>query len=448
MLVFAFVFGTVPCVAAGERNDAFWPQFRGPAGQGIGNAESIPIDFGLDHGLKWRTAIKGKGWSSPVIADGRIWITTSVTTEATPEERAARLANVQEPQSKEVAGSIELSAICVDLATGEILHDISLAKFDDPDPIHPLNSYSSPTPVIDGQRLFCHFGSYGTWCLDANTGGILWTRRLVIDHSVGPGGSPAIVGDHLIIVCDGIDAQFIASLNPTTGEEQWRTSRPPMRATNGEFQKAYSTPMLIEVKGETQVVIPGAQWIVAYEPTTGKEIWRVDHGNGFSISSTAIYTGTPDRVGLVVFTTGFGQSEVVAIRPDGMGDVTLSHIAWRTDRGVPAKPSLVASGKLLYMIDDNGVFTCLNSDDASVVFRKRVQGNFSASPLLVAGYIFLCNQEGVITIVKQGLEFEEIATIQLDEKLMASPAVANNDLLIRSEHSLMRFTSEKSEAGE
>jgi outer membrane protein assembly factor BamB len=423
--------------------DATWLQFRGPNGQGVSTTASLPTNFGITQGMEWQTPIQGKGWSSPVVANGHVWLTTAITTDATPEEREAGLAGTSLPEMKDVAGSVQLFAICVDLESGKILQEIELAKFDDPEPIHPLNSYASPTPVIDGEYVYCHFGSYGTWCLRESDGEIVWTKRLVIDHSVGPGGSPFLVDNLLTVACDGIDVQFVVALDKSTGEEVWRTPRPKMRAVNGEFQKAYSTPMLIKVNRKEQLVVPGAQWVVAYDPQTGSELWRVDHGNGFSLSSAPIYTGNDEEIGLVVFTTGYGQTEVVAIRPDGSGDVTLSHVAWRSDRNVPAKPSPVYANGLIYTIDDNGVLSCFRSDDATIVFRKRVPGNFSASPLLAAGHIYLSNQEGIVTVIKQSDQYEEVAKIQLDGRLMASPAVVGEALIIRSEQSLMKFTTEK-----
>ena len=427
--------------SAADPSDTSWPQFRGPSGQGTSSATDVPINFGLDQGMKWRTPIQGKGWSSPVVSGGRVWLTTGVTTEATPEELEQKLAGDKMRDQKEVAGAVTLRAVCLDLASGAIMHDIELATFDDPEPIHPLNSFASPTPCMDGEHVYCHFGSYGTWCLNAATGQIIWTKRLVIDHSVGPGGSPIVAGNLLLLVCDGIDAQFVAALNKKTGEEVWRTPRPPMRAINGDFQKAYSTPILIEVNGVEQAVVPGAQWIVAYAPATGRELWRIDHGNGFSISGTPIYTGTRDTVGVVIFTTGFGEKKLVAVRPDGMGDVTLSHTQWSSDSNVPAKPSPVASGDRIYMIDDNGVLTCFRPSDATTVFRKRVPGNYSASPLLAGGHLYLCSQEGVVTVIKDAEQYVEVAKTTLDARLMASPAVVGNDLLFRSEKSLMRFAN-------
>ncbi|MGV3483171.1 MAG: PQQ-binding-like beta-propeller repeat protein [Planctomycetaceae bacterium] len=437
-LLLALTCGPSSPASADERS-ASWPQFRGPSGQGASLATKVPLTFGLDAGLKWQTLIPGKGWSSPVVGNGHVWVTTAITTQPTDQQREARMEGVQESHMKEVAGVLELRAICLDFETGSVIHNLQLATYEAPEPIHSLNSYASPTPVLDDAFVYCHFGAYGTWCLREASGEVVWHQRLIIDHSVGPGGSPVVVDDHLLLVCDGIDVQFVAALDKSTGAEVWRTPRPAMRATNGEYKKAYSTPLIIPVAGQRQAVVPGAQWIVSYDPRTGEEIWRADHGNGFSISSTPVYTGTAEEIGLVIFTTGYGQSEVVAVRPDGVGDVTLTHVAWRMDRNVPEKPSPVVHDGLVYLLDDNGVLSCLRSDDASLVFRKRVPGNFSASPLLAAGHLFLCNQEGVVTVIKQGTQYDEVAKIQLDARLMASPAVAGDDLLFRSEQSIMRF---------
>ena len=442
MLHVAMVSTALSANAADQANPT-WSQFRGPSGQGTSLATNVPVEFGLERGMKWQTPIQGKGWSSPVVAGGHVWLTTGITTDATPEEREQKLAGVQMRDQKEVVGAVTLRAICLDLETGSIVRNLELATFEDPELIHPLNSFASPTPCVDGDKVYCHFGSYGTWCLDDASGEIIWTKRLVVDHSVGPGGSPVIAGKLLLLVCDGIDAQFVAALDKQTGAEVWRTPRPPMRATNGEFQKAYSTPLVIDVNSAQQAVIPGAQWIVAYDPGSGKELWRADHGNGFSISSTPVYTGTSAQIGLVIFTTGYGQKEVVAVRPDGKGDVTFSHIQWRSDHNVPAKPSPISSGERVYLIDDNGVLSCLQASDATTVFRKRVAGNYSASPLLVAGHLYFSSQEGVVTVIRDTDQYEEVSKTTLDGRLMASPAVVGDDLLFRSENSLMRFTNKK-----
>ncbi len=436
----ALLWQTERCSAESPVATTQWTQFRGTASRGV-TSVALPIEFGMNRGLVWRTEIPGQGWSSPVLADKRLWFTTAITTPATPEQREARLGNVQMADTKEVAGTVQLKAICLDAETGAMVHNLDLATIDEPQPIHPLNSYASPTPVFEDGKLYCHFGTYGTWCLNEADGEVIWNRQLVIDHSVGPGGSPVLYQDLLLVVCDGIDKQFVTALDKLTGETRWTTPRPEMRATNGEFKKAYSTPLIIQVDGVEQAVVPGAQWIVSYEPKTGKEIWRVDHGSGFSISSTPIYTGDADKPGLVIFTTGYGQSETVAVDPRGQGDVTLSHIVWRTDRNAPAKPSPTFANGLVYLLDDSGILCCLNASDGESIYRKRVSGNYSASPLLAADYLYVASQEGVVTIIKAGEEFEEVAQSPLDARIMASPIPYGHDLIIRSEDSVMRFTA-------
>ncbi len=272
--------------------------------------------------------VEGKGWSSPVVDEGLIWLTTAVESE--------RVQRQVRNETKDVASKLTLKALCVDFASGKIIKQVELAVFDDAEPIHALNSYASPTPVIHEGRVYCHFGTYGTWCLNAKSGEVLWKKRLVLDHSVGPGSSPVIVGKHLILVCDGIDDQFVAALHIDTGEEVWRTKRPEIEANSFEMKKAYSTPIVINVEGKDQIAAPGAQWICSYDPQTGREIWRAKHGSGFSTSPSAVYWH-----GMVVFSTGFMKPELVAVKADGAGDVTETHIAWRAKRGAPNKPSPV-----------------------------------------------------------------------------------------------------------
>jgi hypothetical protein len=289
--------------------------------------------------------------------------------------------------------------------------------------------------VISDGKVFCHFGTYGTWCLNAANVEVIWKKQIIVDHSVGPGSSPIVVGKHLIIVCDGIDSQFVAALNVETGEEVWRTPRPPMTATNEEMKKAYSTPIAIEVNGRTQVAAPGAEWICSYDPITGEEIWRAKHGEGFSTSPSAVFWR-----GMVVFSTGFMRPEMVAVRADGKGDVTDSHIAWRVKRGAPNKPSPIVVDGNLYMLADNGIMTQVGPNGEEH-WQERLGGNYSASLIGSGNRIFVCSHEGNVTVVKAGEKYSELAKNELagEGRLMASPAVVDGDLLIRSENALMRF---------
>ena len=256
---------------------------------------------------------------------------------------------------------------------------------------------------------------------------------MLIDHSVGPGSSPVIFDNKVILVCDGTDKQFVVGLDLASGEEIWRTNRPPMRAPSGEQQKAYCTPKMIDVDGKTQAVIPGAQWIAAYDPDTGKEIWRADHGDGFSVTPMAIYES-----GLVIFSTCFGRPEFVAMDPGGTGDVTSTHIKWRT-RNAPTMPSFVARDGRIFTVTDRGILMCLDAQTGKSLERKRVGGNFSASPLLAANNLYLSSREGVVSVFQCGDGLENIATNKFASPILASPAVVGDDLLIRTENKLFRI---------
>ena len=222
-----------------------WTQFLGKAGSAESKASSPPTEWDANN-YRWETKLPGTGWSSPVYAGEHIWLTSAVSKPATEEQIANKREGVQFADMKTVAGSIVLRAICVHLETGSIVHDVELANVENPELINPLNSYASPTPAIQKDKVVCHFGAYGTWCIDTNSGAVLWKSKYVVDHSVGPGSSPIIHGEKVYLVCNGIDKQFVAAVAMSDGQEVWKTPRPEMRSDNGEFQKAYSTPLFVD----------------------------------------------------------------------------------------------------------------------------------------------------------------------------------------------------------
>ena len=322
--------------------EADWQQFRGPTGQGVSDAKGLPLRWDEDTNVLWKTPIAGQGWSSPVYSDSRAWMTSATVVEAGEAMRQAKIAGTMTGENLDVAQTITLWAIEIDLETGRQLQQIKLAEVEQPQPIHSLNSYASPTPVLADGRLYCHFGDYGTFCLDASSGQLVWQKRINLQHAVGPGSSPVVYEDLLILPCDGTQTQFVVALNTADGSIAWRTDRPPLRTDEPEFRKAFCTPLLINVDDADQLVIPGAQWCIAYEPRTGKEIWRVDHGRGFSNVPRPIFDGRN-----VYLCTGYGSSELWAIRTDGRGDVTDSHVLWKASKQIPNMPSpIVANGRV------------------------------------------------------------------------------------------------------
>ena len=418
--------------ATATADESAWPQFLGPKGDSTAMDASTPTSWS-ESDYVWQTEIPGSGWSSPVYQDGRIWLTTAITAEATPEQIEKKRDGVQFAQMKTTVGTLELIAICVDLESGKILHNISLAKIEDPGLINPLNSYASPTPAIEDGKVVCHFGNYGTWCLDAKTGSEVWKTEFVVDHSVGAGSSPIIHDGIVIMVCDGIDEQYIAAISLSSGEPIWKTERPEFRLQNGEQQKAYSTPLIAELNGKTQAIIPGAQWIIAYDPASGEEIWRVDHGEGFSVTPMASVEN-----GMVIFSTGYMKPDFVAVDPSGTGDITKTHVKWRAKQA-PSMPSLITTDGKVYSVTDKGIMSCIDAESGKVLKKKRINGNYSASPLLAGGNIYLCSREGNVSIIKCDESLEDIGKQKFDAKLMATPAPVGNDLLIRTDKKLYRI---------
>ncbi len=408
-----------------------WPQFRGPDGQGRSNATGLPLHWDESTNIAWKTPIRGNGWSSPVVANGKIWLTSATEVTASEAEREAADTS---GKGLLVAKTITLWACEVDLSSGKLLREIKLADIDSPQPIHSLNSYASPTPVLAKDRLYCHFGDYGTFCLDTVKGKVVWQKRIRQEHGVGPGSSPLLVDDKLVLTCDGMDSQYILALHATDGTKAWQTDRPAHRSDKPDFLKSFCTPLLINVKGQNQLLIPGAQWCIAYEPRTGKEIWRVDHGQGFSLAPCPVFDGQR-----VFICTGFMHPELVALRPDGQGDVTETHVDWREPKQVPTKSSPLIVGEQIYMISDAGIAQCFETATGNRLWKKRIGGKYSASPLYADGRIYLCSQEGRTTVFAPGDEYEKLATNDLDGQLMASPVVVDNDLLLRTDSHLYRI---------
>ncbi len=416
-----------------------WPQFRGPAGDGVVLDQRPPVSFSETENVTWKAALAGRGWSSPVVAENTIWLTTAIERVPTAEEREVLLRKTDNDEKKfnqlAIAKSIELKLLAVDFKSGELLHTIDLTTIDEPDAIHATNSYASPTPVLDGDKIYCHFGTFGTFCLDRNTREVVWQRVLPLQHAVGPGSSPLIHADSLVLIQDGMDRQYVTALDKYTGTTIWETDRPEMEAPSGDQKKSYCTPIAItDSKGREQLICMGSQWLVAYEPKSGQEIWRLYHGKGFSVVPRPVFHND-----VVYVSTGFGKAQLWAVRVDGSGDVTDTHAVWQALQGIPSKPSPLIYQEHIYLVDDNGVASCLDASSGDLVWKERIGGSYSASPLLAGGHIYFANHEGKITVIEPGNVFKKVAENQLDSQIMASPAVIDSAMIWRTAESIYRI---------
>ena len=422
------------CVAAGQLLLAGdWPQFRGPQGDGHAAATGLPTTWGgFVHPPAWQAEIPGSGWSSPIAVGDRVWLTSAEQTALTVEALRKKLSeNPHGELDFQAHASVTLFAVEVDAGSGKLLRRLDLIAWDDPPPIHVSNSYASPTPVTDGQRLYCHFGSLGTVGVDMGSGRVLWKRRFAVEEITGPGGSPVLDGELLILACDGADQQFLVAVNKWTGDTVWRTPRPRIDAAEGALRRAFSTPLVVEYGGRRQLISAGAQWVVGYDPASGRELWRASFGGGYAVVPRPVF-----RDGMVYVCTGYLKPELWAVRVDGSGDVTRTHVAWRYDRQVPEISSPVVVGNEIYFVSSKGVATCLEAESGRLLWQRRLGGNFAASPLAADGKLYFSSEEGTTIVLLPGREYRELARNQLFGRTLASLAVAGNSLLIRTDQLL------------
>ncbi|MHC2066990.1 PQQ-binding-like beta-propeller repeat protein [Bremerella sp. T1] len=418
-----------------------WPQFRGPNGDGITTAKDVPLSWSADENITWKTPIPGKGWSSPVMVGDKIWLTTAIVQLLSEEEKLEKMKDAKPFQRNQtnLASNVLLKAIEIDYETGEVLRTVDLFDVTDPSPVHLTNSYASPSPVVEGKFVYCYFGTYGACCIDTESASVVWrNNENELEYNVGPGSSPVVVGDKVILTCDGVNDQYITAVDKKTGKTAWKTPRPPFRTDDGDRKKAYATPLVVEIDGAKQVIIPGAQWVCAYDPETGKELWRADHGSGFSNVPRPVYDN-----GTVYICSGFMRPQLVAIRTDGEGDVTNSHIEWTFSRQVPTTPSpIVVDGKI-YMVSDRGVATCVDAATGEEVWTSRMGGNYSASPTFADGNIYFCSESGMTIVIKPGEEYDVVAENDLGERIMANPIFLDGNLVIRTADNLYRIREKK-----
>jgi outer membrane protein assembly factor BamB len=336
---------------------------------------------------------------------------------------------------------VSLRAIAYDAATGREAVNVEVFRVERPGALNPKNSYASPTPVIgmlpstDGtgserETIYVHFGAEGTAAL-APDGAILWKTRLTYQSQHGSGGSPVLYRDLLIVNCDGNGGPgdaFVVALDARTGKTKWKTHR------RDPADQAYTTPLVIRVGDRDQLISVGAYRAAAYDPLTGREIWRVGYDDGFSNVPRPVYGH-----GLVYIATGFQQPALIAVRPDGTGDVSRSHVAWTLRRGAPHTPSPILVGDELFVVNDAGIASCVNARTGEIHWQQRLGGTYSASPVFVDGRIYFLSEDGVATVLGPGPTFRQLASSRLDGAILASMAVADGALFIRTNSHLYRI---------
>jgi len=384
-----------------------WPAFRGPTGQGHSSERNLPLEWNESRHVIWKAPVDGRGWSSPVVADGRVWLTSAVT------DRGA-----------------SLRVLGFDVATGRELVNVEAFHMPSARLLNEKNSLASPTPIVDGDRVYVHFGAQGTAAL-TTTGEVVWKARFPYESQHGNGGSPMLYGDLLILSCDGADTAFVVALDKRTGKVRWKTQR------RQPWDQAYSTPLVINVGGRDQILSVGAYRAAAYDPENGRELWRVSYEDGFSNVPRPVFGH-----GMVYIATGFQQPFLLAVRADGAGDVTRTHIAWTLSRGAPLTPSPLLVGDDLYIVNDNGIASALDAKTGAVHWQQRLGGTFSASPVFADGHLYFTSEDGETTVVAPGRQFQKLTVNRIDEPTLASLAISGGSIFIRGESHLYRIAAQ------
>jgi outer membrane protein assembly factor BamB len=408
-------------LARAEEN---WPQFRGPSGQGICDSTNLPLTWSESANVKWKTPIHGKAWSSPVVWQDQVWLTS-----ATEDGH-------------------ELFVLMVDKESGKVLLDKKLFDVSNPQYCHPFNSYASPTPVVENGRVYVTFGSPGTACLNMANGNVLWERRdFVCNHFRAAGSSLFMWNDLLFLDFDGSDYQYVVAMDKNTGKTVWKTDRSidfkdlqpngkPL--ADGDMRKGFSTCRIADFGQGPILISEGSKCLYAYEPLTGKEIWRNEYRNSHSGSATPIIGKN-----MIYYCTGHGQPELWAVRPGGHGVLSNENIAWKLKKYVPTRCSPILVDDLIFMVNDSGIASCVDAKSGNEYWHSRIDGAYSASPIAADGKIYFFNEDGKTTVIAADRQFKKLSENQLDSGFMAAPAVSGDALILRTKKALYRIEKAK-----
>ncbi len=386
-----------------------WAVFRGPDGDGVSNYENLPVQWAADKNVAWSVTV-AEGWSSPVVSEGQVFLTSAVVQDADAEK-----------------SKYDLIVAAYDLDTGNLTWQTKVFVQPETAPrIHQKNSHASPTPIIHDQRLYVHFGHQGTACLTLD-GEMVWKTVSVEYKPVhGNGGTPIIVNDTLVFSVDGAATTKVIALSLVDGSPRWTFDR----ESNAPRKFSFSTPALIEVNGSQQIVSPGSDVVHGLDAKTGEMIWKVTYDGYSVIPKPVLYNG------LLYVCTSYNTPWIYCIDPSGKGDVTETHVKWSHQKQVPHTPSIIVRDDLIYMVSDRGIGSCLDAQTGEVVWQERIGGNYSASPIYTNGLIYLQSEQGDATVIEASRDFKVVSKNTFGERTLASYGVANGTLLIRTAEKL------------
>lgn len=402
---------------------ANWTHFRGSNLDGISTEINPPIKWNDSMNIAWKTKIDGRGWSSPVIYGNQVWITSA------------------SDDGKQMFGN------CIDFKTGKEIFRLKVIEPANIYPKHEMNTYATPTPCIEAGFVYLHYGTYGTVCLRTDNGKEVWRRTdLNCDHVQGPASSPIIYKNMLILHIEGTDGQYIVALDKSTGKTIWKTDRPKelydKLKTIGK--KAYITPIVVNVNDRDLLISPGSAVCIAYDILTGKEVWRVVQGEDSTIQMPLAENGTVYFYsGFVTPKEGEQYSELIAVDLNGSGDVTGTKVLWRLKLPTLQLSTPVVKDGLIYNIDSRNNFSCIESKTGNVIYSKRLQKKYNASPIIAGGKVYLTSMDGETTIIREGRTFETIGKNKITGEVFATPAILRNSIIIRTKDHLIKIVDNR-----
>jgi len=417
--VVAFLFASKQAIS----QDKNWTHFRGNNLNGIAVTENVPLKLD-DTSIKWKTKIHDNGYSSPVVYNNQIWVTTA------------------KPDGK------ELYAVCTDFQTGKIIYDIKVFTPDKVEGKHSINTYASPTPCIEKGFVYVHYGSNGTACINTANGLIVWKRTdFKCKHVQGPASSPVIYKKLLILHFEGVDVRYIVALDKSNGKLIWKSDRPagPYESLSEIGRKAYITPILINVKGSDMLISNGSAVCIAYDPNNGKEIWRVVDGAESTIAMPFTEKGIVFWYsGYMLSAAGTKFTELLAVNPDGNGDITGTNVLWkkRDEQSQNQLLTPVIKDGLIYTVTTRNNLMCIDAPTGKEIWSTHVTSDYNASPIYVNGNIWFFSVKGEVLVIKAGRKYEVVAQNQMDSGIWATPAILRNSVIMRTQKYLYRIGGE------
>lgn len=417
-----------------------WPQWRGPSGNAVSDESGLPVRWGANENIAWKVALAGLGVSSPIVWGDKVFVTSQLGIVPGQQGELPLLARDDQDLARrerpiggrrlktdEQSSEVSLIMEAFRKSDGSLLWKYAVRATGEFPLLHEKHNLATPTPATDGKLVYAWYGNGQIVALDMN-GRLVWSRHLGIDYGSfktpwGHGGSVVLYNDLLILLCDHDSNSYLLALDKSTGKERWKVDR-------GKGRISHSTPLVVKGPKKDELIVNSSERIDAFDPQNGELLWHAGNQRQTPIPSAVFHDG------IIYLSRGYRNSDFLAIRPGGKGDVSESNILWRTPSGASYVPSILYYDGLLYMANEVGIVTCADAASGKPIWRQRLGGIFFASPVAGDGKIYMVSETGETFVLRAGRTAEVLATNDLDERMLASPAISSGHLFLRSDGTL------------